>query len=72
VSRLGSALAGVLLVAALASAEAPSPRPERPNGFSLTRLLVDRAEIVAGGPARDAINSIDEQRFVPPGQATWV
>jgi hypothetical protein len=45
---------------------------DRPNGFVLDDLRVDRETVVEGGPARDAIRSIDAPRFVSPDEARWV
>ncbi len=45
---------------------------ESANGFSLKGLRVPREEIIAGGPARDAIPSVDAPAFVPSQKATWV
>lgn len=44
-----------------------------PGGFEAAGLLVDRSEIIAGGPGRDGIRSIDQPRFVVPADALrWV
>ena len=64
--------------AAAQEAAGPEPAPpaaaerDRLNGFAITRQTVDRAEIVPGGPPRDGIRSIDDPRFVPSEDATWV
>jgi hypothetical protein len=42
------------------------------NGFAITHPLVDPADIVAGGPQRDGIHSVDKPTFVPSEEATWV
>lgn len=58
---------------AAADAQQPVPgEPDRPNGFVLEPLTVPRASVVEGGPARDAIRSVDAPRFVPPAEARWV
>lgn len=41
-------------------------------GFSLTRLQVPRDQLLEGGPARDAIHSVDQPTFASPEQASWV
>jgi hypothetical protein len=46
--------------------------PDVVNGFRLTSLAVPRSEILEGGPARDAIHSVDAPEFVKPDEATWV
>lgn len=79
--RAARALAVALLVVAAAPARAPAAEErsaapgaeaDRPNGFALTGLAVERADVVAGGPPRDGIRSIDAPRFVPVAEATWV
>jgi len=56
-----------------ASGEQPEPAGgDRPNGFVLDDLRVDRETVVEGGPARDAIRSVDAPRFVAPDEARWV
>lgn len=45
---------------------------DRPNGFVLDELRVARETLVEGGPARDAIRSVDEPRFVASDEARWV
>lgn len=42
------------------------------SGFSLTRLVVPRDQLIAGGPERDAIQSVDAPRFADPPGARWV
>jgi len=42
------------------------------NGFDLAGSLVDPEKIIAGGPRRDQIRSVDEPGFAEPGEATWV
>jgi hypothetical protein len=42
------------------------------NGFSLEKLVVPRDSILAGGPPRDGIRSVDSPAFAPPEQARWV
>jgi hypothetical protein len=58
-----------LLSAALFAAPAAASGP---NGFDLSKTVVPAAEIVAGGPARDAIHAVDEPEFAPPEQASAV
>jgi hypothetical protein len=45
---------------------------ESKNGFSLDGGRVPADEIVAGGPKRDGIKSIDEPGFALPAAASWV
>jgi hypothetical protein len=42
------------------------------NGFSLEKLVVPRDSIVAGGPPRDGIRSVDSPTFAPAAEARWV
>jgi hypothetical protein len=42
------------------------------NGFTLEGVLVPRELIVAGGPGRDGIHSVDDPKFALPEGATWV
>lgn len=42
------------------------------NGFELGEAAVPAEEIVAGGPSRDGIRSVDEPEWVAPGEAEWV
>jgi hypothetical protein len=39
--------------------------------FTLVDARVPVSRIVAGGPGRDGIRSVDEPRFAPPDEATW-
>lgn len=64
-------------VALLLQAGASAPRagaedvPEK-QGFALSKLQVDAAQIQEGGPRRDAIRSVDAPSFVELPEATWV
>jgi hypothetical protein len=75
-SRWGIA-AGLALGAALAAegARAQSvpagPVPEI-GGFRLEKLRVPAEHVLAGGPARDEIQSVDAPRFATLEEATWV
>lgn len=42
------------------------------NGFDVSNLAVDRALLVAGGPKRDGIRTVDEPEFSHIGEATWM
>ena len=42
------------------------------NGFDLGGALLPREEILAGGPSRDGIESVDEPEFVAVEEARWV
>jgi len=42
------------------------------NGFALENLAVPREQVVAGGPPRDGIRSVDAPEFVAAAQARWV
>lgn len=46
--------------------------PSETNGFRLEGARVPRELIVAGGPGRDGIKSIDAPEFAPVDEATWV
>jgi hypothetical protein len=54
-----------------ASPKAPpaAPDPNESYGFAITRQLVDRAKIIAGGPGRDGIHAIDAPSFAGPEAA---
>ncbi len=62
------------LVALSFGLAAPASRGEAPlfNGFEITRHRVAREDIVAGGPGRDSIRSVDQPRFEPAREATWL
>ena len=67
---LALALASLALVAADEPAQKPAPgavNPDAPNGFAITRQLVDREKIIPGGPPRDGIHSIDAPSFASAG-----
>lgn len=64
--RVGVALAWIGLAPVAATAE-----PVK-NGFDLAGARVPAEEILAGGPSRDGIHSVDAPEFVPPSEATWV
>ncbi|MDJ0851354.1 MAG: DUF3179 domain-containing (seleno)protein [Myxococcota bacterium] len=66
---------GLALAAALLLGADPGDEPEasdRPNGFALSHLEVPRDSILAGGPPRDGIRSVDEPGFVAVADASWV
>jgi len=42
------------------------------GGFDLSRLSVARDRVVAGGPGRDGIVSVDAPEFSHIGEATWI
>jgi len=42
------------------------------NGFSLDDLSVPRDSVVAGGPPRDGIRSVDSPEFASSAEARWV
>jgi hypothetical protein len=58
-------LATLLLSAGLAEAESL-------GGFDLANLSVDRAQLVAGGPGRDGIKTVDAPEFSHIGEAAWI
>lgn len=68
----------VLLLASTVAADdevAPPAQTDasRVNGFSLDALVVERSEIIAGGPQRDGIRSVDEPEFANVAEARkWV
>ncbi len=62
---VGAVLAGAL---AAGAADCAAAR----NGFDLSRTSVPPEAIVAGGPPRDGIPSIDRPRFVPAAQARFL
>jgi hypothetical protein len=65
---------GALLAALLAALAAPAPaeEPLERNGFALGGLRVPAADVVAGGPRRDGIRSVDAPEFAPVAEARWV
>jgi hypothetical protein len=60
------------LAAALLAFAAPAAAGSGPNGFDLAKTVVPAAEILAGGPARDAIHAVDEPEFAPAEAASAV
>ena len=42
------------------------------NGFDVDGATIPREAIVAGGPGRDGIRSVDAPEFASPEEATWV
>lgn len=42
------------------------------NGFKITRHLVAREKIIAGGPPRDGIPRVDQPQFASIAEANWV
>jgi hypothetical protein len=60
----------VLLLAALLLTAADAEREF--NDFEVEGALVPRESIIAGGPGRDGIHSVDAPEFAPPEGATWV
>jgi hypothetical protein len=77
--RAWLAIASAPLLLAAQPAEKPAPdaakaaaAEERPNGFDLANARVPRESIVAGGPPRDGIRSVDAPGFSPPQEASWV
>jgi hypothetical protein len=50
--------------------ESPS-KPEPLNGFAIDLENPNRAHIRTGGPARDAIHSVDAPEFAPSAEASW-
>ena len=61
-----------LLVALGASGEEfATPSTDSANGFDVSKRVVPRESIRAGGPARDAIRSVDSPEFVKPAEAVW-
>jgi hypothetical protein len=71
---LGAALAQPARAAeeAAAPAAAPSAAAKSLNGFVLDGLRVPFEHLVAGGPKRDEIQSVDAPRFASLEEATWV
>jgi hypothetical protein len=62
-----------LLLAAVMAAAAESPGKAVLNGFALERSSVPKESILPGGPARDAIRSVDAPVFATASEATrWV
>jgi len=64
-----------LVFSGIAAAATDAEKPEATvlNGFVVDRLSVPKASIIAGGPARDAIHSIDAPVFATASQAgRWV
>ena len=59
----------VLVLAAAASLAAEEGR--RIGDFTIRDARVDASDIVAGGPGRDGIRSVDAPRFAAPADAGW-
>lgn len=70
-SRLLKVVALLLQAGALASPALAADAPQK-GGFSLTKLEVDAAQIVEGGPGKDGIRSVDAPGFAELPEATWV
>ena len=68
--RSRRAALAVLVVCAAAAARAEEPPAL--NGFALTDLRVPKEHLVAGGPKRDEIRSVDAPKFASLEEATWV
>jgi hypothetical protein len=62
---------GAILLA-LAALFAGPAGGESLGGFELSRLTVPRERVVAGGPGRDGIVSVDAPEFSHIGEATWI
>lgn len=67
----GSVTAALLGSACLLLLAAPSPGLSR-NGFDLDGARVPAKEILAGGPPKDGIKSVDAPDFVAAEEASWV
>jgi hypothetical protein len=50
----------------------PAAAEDTLEGFAIGDLRVERSLLVAGGPGRDGIKSVDEPEFSHIGEATWV
>jgi len=64
----------VLIIAACLlplTASRAEEAPER-NGFQLTKLLIPIKDIKQGGPPRDGIPSIDDPKYIAPGEADFM
>jgi hypothetical protein len=68
----GRRACALLAAAALLLGAEEGGAPEELGGFTLTGLRVDRALLVAGGPGKDGIKSVDAPEFSDIGSATWV
>jgi hypothetical protein len=64
-------LASLLLLAAKPE-EGPAVADAKQSGFDLSNARVPRESIVAGGPPRDGIRSVDAPEFAPGEEASWV
>ena len=42
------------------------------NGFDLSNSLIERSQILSGGPAKDGIPAIDQPHFVKPSEARFL
>jgi hypothetical protein len=61
-----------LLARSAVADEAASPDETALSGFSLAGLIVPRSQLIAGGPERDSIHSVDTPRFADVPEARWV
>jgi hypothetical protein len=67
------ALASLLLLGSgSAATHAGTEEAPKKQGFVLSKLQVDAAEIREGGPKRDSIRSVDAPVFVELPEATWI
>jgi hypothetical protein len=57
---------------ALSALLAAAAGGETLGGFELSRLSVPREQVVAGGPGKDGIVSVDAPEFSHIGEATWI
>lgn len=61
----------ILLTLLTAAAMLPASAQEM-NGFDLKNSLIPRAQIYAGGPAKDGIPAIDKPKFLPAEAASFM
>lgn len=68
---LALAALALLLANPVALRAAAEDAPKK-GGFGLTKLQVDAAQIVEGGPGKDGIHSVDAPKFAELPKATWI
>lgn len=71
VAWLGFAIFWIVLGWCVA-ARAEADSQQKPNGFTISRHLVPRDKIIAGGPKRDAIPRVDQPKFASIEEASWI
>jgi hypothetical protein len=67
-----SSLGSLVPAAATGDPAVPQEPATKVGSFEVIDLRIPADHIVAGGPPRDGIKSVDSPTFVPPDEASWV